>query len=53
MGVATDQMHDMFPASFGQSLLQHAYNEFTALAKFLPSVYTGDNRDSLDITPPW
>ena len=38
---------------FGPALLQHAYNEFTFLSKFLPSLYLGENRDKLDITPPW
>ena len=38
---------------FGPALLQHAYNEFTFLSKFLPSLYLGENRDKLNITPPW
>ena len=38
---------------FGPALLQHAYNEFIFLSKFLPSLYLGENRDALTITPPW
>ena len=42
-----------FSDQFGRALLQHCYNEFTFLSRFLPSLYLGDNRDHLPVPLPW
>lgn len=52
-GVSPDQMEQMFPVEFGQALLQHAYNEFTFLSKFLPSLYIAEHRDMVTPKVPW
>jgi hypothetical protein len=38
---------------FGVGLLQHAYNEFTFLSRFLPSLYLAEHRDKQRPTVPW
>lgn len=52
-GLAPDQVANLFPVAFGQALLQHAYNEFTFLARFLPSLYIAENRDVITPKVPW
>ncbi len=41
------------PTAFGIALLQHAYNEFTFLSRFLPSLYIGEHRDKIPVSLPW
>lgn len=44
---------ELFPDHFGRSLLQHAYNEFTFLSRFLPSLYIAEHRDEVTPDVPW
>ncbi len=37
----------------GTSLLQHAYNEFTFLSDFLPSLFIAEHRDERHVKVPW
>jgi len=41
------------PHELGPAPIQHAYNEFTFLWRFLPSLFIGANRDRLEIDLPW
>jgi hypothetical protein len=52
-GMTPQQVADLFPVTFGQALLQHAYNEFTFLSRFLPSLYIAENRDVTTPEVPW
>lgn len=52
-GKTSAELTEEIPTELGFALLQHAYNEFTYLARFLPSLHLGDNHDRLTITPPW
>ena len=47
LGHPPDQVAGLFTDEFGRALLQHCYNEFTFLSRFLPSIFTGENRDAL------
>ena len=47
------QVERACPDKFGIALLQHCYNEFTFLSRFLPSLYLGENRDRLEVPLPW
>ena len=38
---------------FGQGLLQHAYDEFTFLSRFLPSLFVAEHRDTRPPRAPW
>ena len=53
LGKTPDEIASIFPDTFGQALLQHCYNEFTYLSRFLPSLHLAENRSSLDIPLPW
>jgi hypothetical protein len=53
LGMPAAEVEAQVPMELGFALLQHAYNEFTYLSRFLPSLWLGENRDRLDITPPW
>lgn len=39
--------------AFGAALLQHAYNEFTFLSRFLPSLHLAEHRDVRTPQVPW
>ena len=52
-GWTPDQLKAEFSDDFGRALLMHCYNEFTFLSRFLPGIYTGDNRDAKPVTLPW
>lgn len=41
------------PELLGAALLEHAYNEFSFLARFLPSLYLAENREHVAIDLPW
>lgn len=41
------------PDVLGAALLQHSYNEFSFLARFLPSLYRAENRDRIPVDLPW
>jgi hypothetical protein len=53
LGRSPAEVEAIFPDEFGRALLQHCYNEFTYLSKFLPSLFIAENRTSLELTPPW
>jgi DAPG hydrolase PhiG domain len=52
-GASPAEVESAVPDVFGIALLQHAYNEFTFLSRFLPSLYLGENRDKLAVPLPW
>ena len=41
------------PDLLGPALLQHCYNEFSFLSRFLPSLYVAENRDRIAVDLPW
>jgi hypothetical protein len=41
------------PDAFGEALLQHGYDEFTFLSRFLPSLFIAESRSRLNIPLPW
>ena len=53
LGMTADQVEEQVPTDFGVALLQHAYNEFTFLSRFLPSLYIAEHRDSQTPRVPW
>lgn len=53
MGMSRADIEKEVPEEFGIALLQHCYNEFTFLSRFLPSLYIGDNRDREKPPLPW
>ena len=53
LGMSPAQVERACPDKFGSALLQHCYNEFTFLSRFLPSLYLGENRDRLEVPLPW
>jgi hypothetical protein len=52
-GASPAEVAQEMPDSFGIALLQHAYNEFTFLSRFLPSLYLGEHRDKIPVAVPW
>lgn len=52
-GKSPDEIAGMVPDAFGIALLQHCYNEFTFLSRFLPSLFIGEHRDSRKVSLPW
>lgn len=53
LGVKPAEVEKAFPQEFGIALLQHCYNEFTFLSRFLPSLFIAENRKTVKITTPW
>ncbi|HEY2682399.1 MAG TPA: hypothetical protein VGI93_02740 [Steroidobacteraceae bacterium] len=53
LGMPPEQVAKLFPDQFGRALLQHCYNEFTFLSRFLPSLFIAENRERLNIEVPW
>jgi hypothetical protein len=52
-GHSPAQIEQMLPDAFGQALLQHCYNEFTFLSRFLPSLFMAENRKTHPVKLPW
>jgi hypothetical protein len=52
-GQSPDEVRETVPDVFAPALLQHCYNEFTFLSRFLPSLYIGENRASRPVALPW
>ena len=52
-GIDAQQMAILFPDEFARALLQHCYNEFTFLSRFLASLYRAENRSSVVNPLPW
>ena len=53
LGMKPAEVEKAFPTEFGIALLQHCYNEFTFLSRFLPSLFIAENRKTVKITTPW
>ncbi len=53
LGVPREESERMFSDEFGSALLQHCYNEFVFLSRFLPSLYQAENRATVAIGLPW
>lgn len=47
------EIAEMIPDAFAVALLQHCYNEFTFLARFLPSLFIAENRKTHAVKVPW
>lgn len=52
-GWTPSRIAETFTDEFGRALLMHSYNEFTYLSRFLPSLYTAENRNDLAVELPW
>lgn len=52
VGIPRDAIEQLFPDRLGPALLQHCYDEFTFLARFLPSLYTAEAAAS-PVVRPW
>lgn len=52
-GKTPEEIASLVPERFAQALLQHCYNEFTFLSRFLPSLFTGEHRDTRAVALPW
>ena len=52
-GCAPAQIAEIVPEVFGKALLQHCYNEFTFLSRFLPSLFIAENRKTHPVEVPW
>jgi hypothetical protein len=53
LGKSPAEISQIFTDDFGRALLQHCYNEFTFLSRFLPSLYIAENRQSRTVAVPW
>lgn len=51
-GATRDEIAQEVPDLMGTSLLQHAYNEFTFLSDFLPSLFIAEHRDERHVKVP-
>lgn len=52
-GASPEQVAEIIPDAFAPALLQHAYNEFTFLSRFLPSLFIAEHRDTRTPVVPW
>lgn len=52
-GKGPEEIAQMIPEAFAVALLQHCYNEFTFLSRFLPSLFIGEHRDTRKVELPW
>lgn len=52
-GVSPQELQSLVTEEFGKALLQHAYNEFTYLSRFLPSLFLAEHRDERPPVVPW
>jgi hypothetical protein len=52
-GASPEQVAESETDLFGRALLQHCYNEFTFLSRFLPSLYIAEHRDKQTPAVPW
>jgi hypothetical protein len=53
LGQSPREVERACPDELGRALLQHAYNEFTFLSRFLPSLYVAENRQRIEVELPW
>jgi hypothetical protein len=52
-GKSPGEIAEMVPDAFAVALLQHCYNEFTFLSRFLPSLFIAENRNTHKVALPW
>lgn len=52
-GLSAEEVEAQITTEFGVALLQHCYNEFTFLSRFLPSLYIAEHRDLRRPPVPW
>ncbi len=52
-GKSPGEVAELVPDVFAMALLQHCYNEFTFLSRFLPSLFIGEHRDTRKVALPW
>ena len=52
-GLSPEEVTAAVPEIAGQALLQHCYNEFTFLSRFLPSLFIAENRKTHKVQVPW
>jgi len=53
LGKSPSEIATIFSDEFGRALLQHCYNEFVFLSRFLPSLYLAENRTAMKVPLPW
>jgi DAPG hydrolase PhiG domain len=53
LGKSPAEIAAIFTDEFGRALLQHCYNEFVFLSRFLPSLYIAENRTQVKVQVPW
>lgn len=53
VGLPRPAIEQIFPDELAPRLLQHCYDEFTTLARFLPSAYAAENRERVPVVNPW
>jgi hypothetical protein len=52
-GKSADEICKLVSVEAAEALLQHCYNEFTFLSRFLPSLYIGENRETIPVKLPF
>lgn len=53
VGKSPQEIREMVPDELGIALLQHCYNEFTFLSRFVPSLFIAENRATHEVKLPW
>ncbi len=53
VGMPRPALEQMFPDGLAPRLLQHCYDEFTTLSRFLPPLFAAENRDLRPPVRPW
>ena len=53
IGKKPEDISAMIPDAVPPALLEHCYNEFTLLARFLPSLFMAENRQTHEVKLPW
>ncbi|MFT4083340.1 MAG: hypothetical protein QM638_12210 [Nocardioides sp.] len=52
-GASAEEVTEQTPEVLGFNLLQHCYNEFTFLSRFLPGLFAGAHPDHPSVVTPW
>lgn len=52
-GKSAEEVAAIIPDKVGPALIQHCYNEFTFLSRFLPSLFVAENRSTHPVVVPW
>lgn len=53
IGKTPNEIAELVPDTMAVGLLQHCYNEFTFLSRFLPSLFIAENRSTRAVKVPW